>query len=59
LRHGPGHHAGQDGAMNEDDGEATQLMLEALFDIKVAVFEIHRALLGADDDEEEETEEDA
>jgi len=42
----------------EPDDEATQLMLEALLDIKVAVFEIHRALLGVDD-EEEETEEDA
>ena len=45
--------------MNEGDDEATQLMLEALFDIKVAVFEIHRALFGRDDDEEEETEEDS
>lgn len=44
--------------MRESDDEATQLMLEALFDIKVAVFEIHRALLG-EDDEEEETEEDS
>jgi hypothetical protein len=41
-----------------DDEEATQLMLEALFDIKAAVFDIHRALFG-EDDEEEETEEDA
>jgi hypothetical protein len=42
----------------ESDEEATKLMLEALLDIKVAVFEIHRALFG-EDDEEEEAEEDA
>lgn len=42
----------------EDDVEATQLILEALFDIKAAVFDIHRVLLGGDD-EEEETEEDS
>jgi len=29
---------------------ATQLLLETLFDIKVDVFEIHRALFGQDDD---------
>jgi len=40
--------------MNGGDDEATQLMLEALLDIKVAVFEIHRALFGRDDDEEED-----
>ena len=39
--------------MPERDEEVTQLMLEALFDIEVAVFEIHRALLGEDDEEEE------
>jgi hypothetical protein len=33
-------------------------MLEALFDIKAEVFEIHRALFG-EDDEGQETEEDA
>ena len=44
--------------MPETDEEATQLMLETLFDIRVAVWEIHRALFG-EDDEEEETEEDA
>ena len=38
--------------MDEDDEEATKLILETLFDIKVAVFEIHRALFGRDDDEE-------
>lgn len=42
-----------------EDEEATQLMLEALFDIKAAVYEIHRALFGGEDDEEEETEEDS
>jgi hypothetical protein len=44
--------------MPETDEEATQLMLEALFDLKVWVFDIHRALFG-EDDEDEETEEDA
>ena len=48
-----GHH----GIVKEDE-EATQLMLEALFDIKSAVNDIHRELLGGDD-EEEETEEDS
>jgi hypothetical protein len=33
-------------------------MRETLFDIRAAVWEIHRALFG-EDDEEEETEEDA
>ena len=33
-------------------------MLEALFDIRGAVYDIHDALLGGDDDEEE-TEEDS
>jgi hypothetical protein len=46
------------GYVPEPDEEATQLMLEALFDIKAAVFEIHRALFG-EDDEGQETEEDA
>ena len=41
------------------DDEATTLMLEALFDIKVAAFEIHGALFGEDDEEEEEEDEDA
>jgi len=48
-----GHH----GLVGHDD-EATQLMLEAFFDIKAAVSDIHRVLLGGDD-EEEETEEDS
>lgn len=43
--------------MDERDGEATQLMLEALFDIKTAVFEMHRYMFGEENDEEE-TEED-
>ena len=42
-----------------EDEEATQLVLEPLFDIKAAVHDIHRFLLGDDEDEEEETEEDA
>ncbi len=34
-------------------------MLEALFDIKVRVVEIHEALFGGEEDDEEETEEDS
>jgi hypothetical protein len=41
-----------------DDGEATQLMLETLFDIKVRVREIHEVVVEAEDDGEEEEEED-
>jgi hypothetical protein len=38
-----------------DDPEATQLMLETLFDIRAEVHEIHEAVVvGEDDDEEEE-----
>jgi len=43
----------------EEDTEATQLMLEALFDVKVAVFEISEFLLGDEDGSEEEEEEDS
>lgn len=42
-----------------DDPEATTLMLEALFDIKVRVVEIHEVLFGGEDDDEEETQEDS
>jgi hypothetical protein len=38
---------------NEDD---TQLMLEALFDIRGAVFEIHDAIFGGGDNGEAEEE---
>jgi hypothetical protein len=44
--------------VHDRDDEATKLMLEALFDLKVWVFEIHRAIFG-DEDEEEEAEEDS
>jgi hypothetical protein len=37
-----------------EDAEATQLMLESLFDIRAAVFDIHDALFGEDDGEEAE-----
>ena len=40
-----------------DDNEATQLMLEALFDIKAPCYEIHDAVVEPEDDDEE-TEED-
>ena len=43
----------------EEDTQATQLMLEMLFDIKVRVVDIHVALFGREDNNEEETEEDA
>ena len=39
------------------DDEATHLMLEALFDIRAIVDEIHATVVEEDDDEE--TEEDA
>jgi hypothetical protein len=42
-----------------EDTEATQLMLEALFDIKVAVYEIHDEVVWRDEDDNgEEAEED-
>jgi hypothetical protein len=41
------------------DVEATQLILEAVFDVRTAVYEVRDYLLGDDDEpEEEETEED-
>lgn len=40
------------------DAEATQLMLETLFDIRAAVYETHDAVVEPEDDDEE-TEEDA
>jgi hypothetical protein len=40
----------------EHDDEATQLMLEALFDVKAAVFEIREYLIGGEDGSEEEEE---
>jgi hypothetical protein len=39
-----------------DDPEATRLMLEALFDIRAKVTEIHEEVVGPDEDEEEEEE---
>jgi hypothetical protein len=39
-----------------EDPEATQLMLEALFDIRTAVHAIHDAIFGEDDGEEAEEE---
>ena len=50
----PRHH----GQVERDD-EATQLMLEALFDVKAAVFEIREYLLGDENGPEEEEEEDS
>jgi hypothetical protein len=43
------------------DDEATQLLLEAVFDIKAAVYEIHDAVVWReeDDDAEEEEEDDS
>ncbi|HEY7604931.1 MAG TPA: hypothetical protein VH760_11775 [Gaiellaceae bacterium] len=37
-----------------EDPEATALMLEALFDIRGAVYEIHDAVVEWGDDEEED-----
>ena len=41
-----------------EDNEATQLMLEALFDIRAAVYEIHGVLIEPPEDDDEETQED-
>jgi hypothetical protein len=40
----------------EEDTEATQVMLETLFDIKVAVLDIDAVFFGDDLEEEEEEE---
>ncbi len=39
-----------------DDPEATELMLEALFDIRAEVHDIHKAVVEPEDDDEEEEE---
>lgn len=49
----PRHHGGVD-----DESEAMQLVLETLFDIRVAVYEVRDYLLEDDDEPEEEEEED-
>ena len=41
-----------------DDNEATQLMLEALFDIKAAVYDIRDILIEPPEDDDETSEED-
>jgi len=41
------------------DTEATQLMLETLFELRWRVRDTHSGLFGEDDDGEEEEEEDA
>ena len=40
-----------------EDNEATTLILEALFDMRVLLYEIHTAVIEPEDDDEE-TEED-
>ncbi len=40
-----------------EDTEATQLILETLFDLRVAVYEIDDTVVGEDEDDEEEEEE--
>jgi hypothetical protein len=40
-----------------EDVDATRLMLEALFDIRAAVYEIHDAVIWRDEDEDGEEEE--
>jgi len=37
-----------------EDREATQLMLESIFDIKWRVIDIHEAIFGGENGEEEE-----
>jgi hypothetical protein len=39
------------------DDDETQLILEALFDIKAAVYEIHDAVIWRDEDDDAEEEE--
>lgn len=41
-----------------DDTEATQLILETLFDLEAAIHEIHVVVVG-EDESDEEVEEDA
>ena len=41
----------------DEDTDATQVMLEALFDVRVAVYEIREFLIGDDNESEEEAEE--
>ncbi len=48
----PGHHHGV------EDNEATQLVLEALFDVKAAVYDIRDVLIDPPEDEDEGSEED-
>jgi hypothetical protein len=45
--------------VEDSDLEATRVILETLFDIRGAVFDIHAALFGNGDDDEEATEDDA
>ena len=40
-----------------EDEEATQLILEGLFDMRILLYEIHQAVVEPEDDDEE-TEED-
>ena len=44
--------------MGSPDEEATQLILEAVFDIRGKVTEIHDEIFGQDEDDDEEEEED-
>jgi hypothetical protein len=39
-----------------EDSEATQLVLEAVFDIRAAVYEVRDALVDPEDDDEAEEE---
>jgi hypothetical protein len=41
-----------------EDDEATQVILETLFDIKVAVYDIHDVLIEPPEDDDEAPEED-
>jgi hypothetical protein len=44
--------------VDEGDPEATRIILETLFDIRSAVYDIHAELFGNGGDDEEETEDD-
>ena len=52
----PGPRMGTIGSV--EDSEATQLLLETLFDMRIVLGEIHAAVVEPEDDDEE-TEEDA
>lgn len=51
--------AGTIGGVGDTDEEATQLMLEAIFDIRRKVTDIHEDIFGPKEDDDEQEEEDS